>query len=206
MKKTSPSFGTGSTRWVRADFETVLEGHAANSRKTLAEFREASATRHDTSAQQYYFHSSVPNRSSVEKRLRIYNWNPGPRRGKEGAIEKQITVQEAIKYADHELLTIRFHVTHHGGCAVLFNEDTFLPDVKVTSIYLHDKRSDLPEKVFGGGSSWVMQGVKSRASFSTATAQRPKILHGNDTTHQQQLFQKARYREEAAPYCSRCDA
>ena len=62
----------------------------------------------------------------------MYNWNPGPRRGKEGAIEKQIawkwhiiTLQEAIGYVDHDLLTNRLHVTHYGGCAVLFNKDPF---------------------------------------------------------------------------------
>ena len=66
----------------------------------------------------------MPHRSPVQKRLSIYNWNPGPRRGREGAIEKQIagkwhtiTLQEAIEYVDYELLTNRFHVTHHGGCA-----------------------------------------------------------------------------------------
>ena len=34
--------------------------------------------------------NSVPNCSSVQKRLSIYNWNPGNRRGREGALEKQI--------------------------------------------------------------------------------------------------------------------
>ena len=45
----------------------------------------------------------VPNRSPVQKRLSIYNWNPGPRRGKEDAFEKQIegkwhviTLREAV--------------------------------------------------------------------------------------------------------------
>ena len=66
---------------------------------------------------------------------------------------------------DHELLTNRFHVTHHGGCAVLFNKDTFYPDIEVKSIYLHDTRRDLPDKVMEGGQGWVMQGVLSRASF-----------------------------------------
>ena len=51
---------------------------------------------------------------------------------------------------DHELLTNRFHVTHHGGCAVLFNKDTFFPDVKVNSLYLHDIRRVLPDKVREG--------------------------------------------------------
>ena len=99
--------------------------------------------------------------------LSVYNWNPGQRRGKEGAIEKQIagTLQEAIEYVDHELLTNRFHVTHYGGCAVLFNKDTFFPDVKAKTIYLHDTRRDLPDKVMEGDSGWVLQGVLSRASF-----------------------------------------
>ena len=56
-----------------------------------------------------------------------------------------------IEYVDHELLTNRFHVTHYGGCAVLFNKDTFFPD--------------LPDKVREGESGWVVQGVLSRASF-----------------------------------------
>ena len=43
-------------------------------------------------------------------------------------------------YADQEILTNSFHVTHFGGCAVLFNKDIFFPDVKVTSIYLHEEK------------------------------------------------------------------
>ena len=96
----------------------------------------------------------MPNRLTEQKRLSVYNWNPGPRRGKEGAIEKQIAekwshvaLQEAIECMDHEFLTTRFHVTHDGGCAILFNKDTFVPDIKVTSIYLHDLRHSQPDKV-----------------------------------------------------------
>ena len=53
---------------------------------------------------------------------------------------------------------------HFGGCAVLFNQDTF-PVVKVNTIYLHDVRRALPDKVMEGDSGWVLQGVLSRASF-----------------------------------------
>ena len=162
----------GFTTWEKADFNTILERHAVDIRKALAEFREASARKHDTSSQEYHFDNNVPNRSTVQKRLSIYNWNPGPRRGREGAIEKQIagkwhviTLQEAIEYVDHELLSNRFLVTHYGGCAVLFNKDTFFPDVKVKSIDLHDVRRVLPDKVVEGESGWVLKGVLSRASF-----------------------------------------
>ena len=45
-------------------------------------------------SQEYFFDSSVPNRSCFFfNKLSIYNWNPGPRRGKEGAIEKQSGVK-----------------------------------------------------------------------------------------------------------------
>ena len=76
-----------------------------------------------------------------------------------------MTLQEAIEYVDHELLSNRFHVTHFGRCAVLFNKDTLFPDVKVKSIYLHDTRRELPDKVMQGNSGWVLLGVLSRASF-----------------------------------------
>ena len=133
--------------------------------KAIAEFREASARRHDTSSQGYHF-ENAPDRSLVQKRLSIYNWNPGTPRGKEGAFERQIagkwhvvTLQEAIEYVDHELLTNRFHVTHYGGCAVLFNKDTFYLDIEVKSINLHDTRRELPDKVMEGDPGWDLQGV-----------------------------------------------
>ena len=72
------------------------------------------------------------------------------------------TLQEAIEYVDHELLTNRFHVTHNGGCAVLFNKDAFLPDVKVKSIYLHDTGRALPDKVTEGDSGCVFYHVPLR--------------------------------------------
>ena len=45
---------------------------------------------------------------------------------------------------------------------MLFNKDTF-SDVMVKSIYLHDTRRVLPEKVMEGDSGWVLQGVLSRS-------------------------------------------
>ena len=55
------------------------------------------------------FNNNVPNRLLEQTRLSILNWNPGPRRGKEGAIEKHIAekwhiiaLQEAIEYLQRE--------------------------------------------------------------------------------------------------------
>ena len=78
------------TAWVKTDPLTTLVRHMVDAQKATADFREASERRHDTSSQAYRFDKNVPNRSIVQKRFSIYNWNPGPRRGQEDAFEKQI--------------------------------------------------------------------------------------------------------------------
>ena len=114
----------------------------------------------------------MPNRSTEQTRLSVKSWNPGPRRGKEGVIERHIagkwhiiTLQEANEYLDHDFWANRFHVNHHGGCAVLFNKDTFFSDIKVSSICLHDTRACEQDKIKEAESGWVLQGVVSRAAF-----------------------------------------
>ena len=57
------------TTWVKADPNDTLERHVVDVRKGFAEYREASARRQEAPAQEYFFDSSVPNRSSVQKRL-----------------------------------------------------------------------------------------------------------------------------------------
>ena len=91
----------------------------------------------------------------MQKRLSIYNWNPGPRRGKEDAFEKQIaskwhviTLQEAVEYVDHDILTNRFRVTHYGGCAILFNKDTFYPNIEVKSLETRVGFCNVPHFVY----------------------------------------------------------
>ena len=61
----------GFTAWLEAEFETILERHAVDFRKALAEFREASARKHHIYFQEYRFDSNVPYRSPVQKRLSI---------------------------------------------------------------------------------------------------------------------------------------
>ena len=92
--------------------------------------------------------------------------------GREDAFEKEIegkwhviTPQEASEYVDHDILTSRFHVTRYGGCANLYNKDTFYSNIDVKSIYLHDTRRELPDKVMEEDPVWVLQVVLSRASF-----------------------------------------
>ena len=57
---------------------------------------------------EYRFDTREPN-SFLEARLGISSWNPGPRRGMEGAIEEHvagkwhvIALQEATEYLEHE--------------------------------------------------------------------------------------------------------
>ena len=51
---------------------------------------EASERRRIASSQAYRLDKIVSNRSPVQKRRSIYNWNPGPWRWKEDAFEKTI--------------------------------------------------------------------------------------------------------------------
>ena len=154
------------------DPHEVLVHHMVNEQKATADFREASERRPATFSDTNCASKRFSTRSPIQRRLSIYNWNPGPRRGKEDAFEKQIagrwhviTLQEASEYVDQDIFTGRFHVTHYGGCAILFNKDTFYPNIDVKSIYLHDTRRAVPDQVMEGEQGWVVQGVFSRASF-----------------------------------------
>ena len=131
-----------------------LKRHLVNAKSANLAFREPPNNKHFPSNDEYRFDTDVPNRLNEQKRLSIYNGNPGPRRGKEGAIEKHIAGKWHI--IKHEFLTNRFHVTHHGGCAILF---------KVSSVYLHDNRDGQQQAVKKWESGWVLQGVTSGASF-----------------------------------------
>ena len=97
-------------------------------------------------------------------------------------------------------------VTHYGGCAILFNKETFHSDIKVTSVYLHDTRDRQQNDVKEGESGWVPAGCHIKGIVSAAAAQRQIFLHNDVITHQQPICQEARYREEVAPYNPRCDA
>ena len=87
-----------------------------------------------------------------------------------------IPLQEASEYVEHEILHERFHVTHFAGCAILFNKDTFYPDISVKPIYLHDTRRGLQDHIVEGKHEWVLQGVLSRASFRGAAGSGQKVF------------------------------
>ena len=59
---------------------------------------------------------------------------------------------------------------------MLFNKDTFYPDIEVKSIYLHDTRRILTDHFVEGEQGWVLQGVVSRASIRRAAARGQKAF------------------------------
>ena len=139
----------------------ILAEHVVVIHKVVADFRDAFERNQSPSSQTHGVNKYFSSQSPVQKRLSIYDWNPGPRRGKEDASEKQtvgkwhiVTLQEASDYVEHEILQERFHVTHYVACAILFNKDTFYPDISVKSIYLHDTRRGLQDQVVEGDQGW----------------------------------------------------
>ena len=111
-------------------------------------FREAFERTCLSFSAEYKFDTSKPDRLLEQTRVSILTWNPGPRRGTPGANETHVAgkwhvsaLQESFEYLQHETLTIRFHVSHCEGCAVLFDQETFYPDVRVSSVYIHDTQN-----------------------------------------------------------------
>ena len=123
--------------------------------------------------------NSKQNRQLEQTRISILSWNPGPRRGTPGAVEKHIAgkwhiiaPEEAVEYLQHEYLTTHFYIFHLAGCGVLFNKDTFHSDLRVGSVYLHDTKSG-QQVIKEGQNGCVFQAATSRGDFannSPATA------------------------------------
>ena len=165
------------TTWSTMTPEEILAEHVVDIRRTVADFRDAYDISQTSSTRASGVNKFFTSQSPLQRRLSVYNWNPGPRRGKEDAIEKQIagrwhptTLQEAFDYVNHAILHERFYVTHFAGCAVLFNKDTFYANIDVKSIYLHDTTRPLEDHIVKGEHGWVVQGVVSRASFRRAAS------------------------------------
>ena len=171
------------TMWGKLSHQEILAEQVVDIHKVVADFRDAFERIQSSSSQTHGVNKYFSSQSPAQRRLSIYNWNPGPRRGKEDAFEKQIagkwhiiTLQEASEYVEHEILHERFLVTHFAGCAILFNKDTFYPDISVKSIYLHDTRRIVQDHIVEGEQGWVLQGVLSRASFRRAAASGQKLF------------------------------
>ena len=89
--------------------------------RAAAEYREAAEKKLNVSPPMRQSDRLANARSTKQKRLSVYNWNPGPRRGNADAFVKQIagkwhiiTLQEPTEYIDHRAIMKRFHVCHYG--------------------------------------------------------------------------------------------
>ena len=101
------------TMWGKMSPHEVLAEHVVDIHKVVADFRDAFERNQSSSSQTYGVNKYFSSQSPVQRRLSIYNWNPGPRRGREDAFEKQIaekwhiaTLQESSDYV--MLITIFF--------------------------------------------------------------------------------------------------
>ena len=70
------------TTWVKMSEHEILAEHMVDIHKAAAEFREASERRPAPSSHMNSSSKHFATRSFVQRRHRIYNWNPGPRREK----------------------------------------------------------------------------------------------------------------------------
>ena len=68
--------------------QEVLAEHVVDIDKVVADFRDAFERNQSSPSHSYSVNKYFSSQSPVQKRLSIHNWNPGPRRGKEDAIEK----------------------------------------------------------------------------------------------------------------------
>ena len=158
---------------MKSDFVATLKRHTVDVKSVNAAVRDAPPKRRSASFQGYHFNNDMPTRLTEQKRLSVYNWNPGAGVEKEVLAKNRlrrngtfsITLHGAIEYIDHEFLTTRFHVTHTEAVPSFSTKTLFFPDIKVTSIYFHDARHSQPDKVIEGETGWVIQGVVSKASF-----------------------------------------
>ena len=157
--------------WVKADPETTLRRHIVAVTRAYEAFREAPARKHSPSCQGYHF-----NKGRLTKQTTI------------GTLDLDVE-REAIEYLEYDFLTNRFHVTHCGGCAVLFNKDAFFSDIKVSSIDLHDTRACEQHKIKEGESGWVLQGVDFKSRYSSATPNPPAFYTAPHRCGAQEQYQ-----------------
>ena len=68
------------TSWVKMRDHEILVQHVVDIEKATTEFREASERKHATSSHMNSSSKRFATLSIVQRRLSIYNWNPGPRR------------------------------------------------------------------------------------------------------------------------------
>ena len=70
--------------------DEILTEHVVDIHRLEADFRDAFESIQASSSQASGVNKFFSSQSPMQKRLSVYNWNPGPRRGREGAIETKL--------------------------------------------------------------------------------------------------------------------
>ena len=158
LTKTSRPYETDLQLFVMSEPSITLERHLTSNGCAKSIFREAYERRHFLRQPKFSVDHNVPNRLLEQVRISILSWNPGPRRGKPGAIAEHIAgnwhvsaLQEAIEYFQHECLTNHFYITHVSRCAILVKKDILHSDMKVNSVHINDDRNGQQQADNQGG-------------------------------------------------------
>ena len=88
----------GLHSWGKMSPHEILAEHVVDIHKVVADFRDAFERNQSSSSQTYGVNKYFSSQSPVQRRLSIYNWNPGRGRGKEDAFETQIAGEMAYCY------------------------------------------------------------------------------------------------------------
>ena len=74
--------------WGTMTPEAVLAEHVVDIRRIVADFRDAFERSQTSSARGTGVNKFFTSQSPLQRRLGVYNWNPGLLRGTEDAVEK----------------------------------------------------------------------------------------------------------------------
>ena len=206
MRKTSRPYEMVFSARVKTDPENTLRRHIVDVKEANAAFRKAPGRQLYIFCQQYYFHNNVLNRLTEQKKLSVYNWNPGPRRRKKERSKNTLRRSGTLSPCKKQLNTST-------------TSDESLPcdtlDLVSTRIFsfLTSKsrpftfttRGHQQDNVKERESGWVLQGVISRATFRRQP-RGGKSFFAVMSLHINNNFRQKARRKEATPYNSRCDA
>ena len=84
--------------WGKMNYQEILAEHVVDIHKVVLDFRDAFERNQSSSSQTHGVNKYFSSQSLTQRRLSIYSWNPGPRRGTEDAIENQIAGEMAYCY------------------------------------------------------------------------------------------------------------
>ena len=178
------------------------------SKKATADFREASERRPATSSQTNRVSKLFSNRSPVQKRRSIYNWNPGPRRGKEDAFEKQIAGQVACHclaggiWVCRSWHSFRSVPRDHAGLRDSLQWGHLLSQHRCQVHLPSWHKTRLARSSHGRRTRMGSARCSFTCLISSCRSQRSKVLCCVVATYQQHLRQEERHHQEAHSHSS----